>query len=254
MKKKTQQTDVSAPQTVTEFIKVHNGQETIQIGFTDQHLSAHAGLTAFGGFLHWHHMKELLQRCLPPRTSNNAVAAEDRGLGFMTGILAGAQSLTQVGHLRRDPLLPGLLGIEALGSQSAYSRFFQSFGTQGCNSRCFGQLWRWGLERLSSRPEGYTLDLDSTQLLHEEARQKEGVAVSHTVKGPKPNYHPLLGMLAESKVVAGFWLRSGNTRCDNHVLGFTSELLARLPQWVRIGLVRADSGFCYEPWLEQLES
>jgi hypothetical protein len=247
MKKTTKHADVSGPQTVTELIKVHNGHETIQIGFTDQKISTHAGLSAFASFLHWHRFRAVLQRVLPARTSPNATPAEDLGLGFITGILAGAKKLAQVAHLRRDPLLPGLLGIEGVGSQSAFSRFFQSFKSAPENSQRLGMLWRWCVERLASRREGYTLDLDSTQLLHEDGHQKEGVRTGHTPRGLKRCYQPLLGMLAEAKLVVGFWLRSGNSRCDNNVLAFTQELLGRLPRWVRVGLVRADSGFCYEP-------
>ena len=254
MKKPTKHADVSAPQTVTNFIKVHNGQETIQIGFTDQKISGHAGLSAFGSFLHWHRFGSVLKRWLPKRTSPNATAAEDLGLSFMTGILAGAKKLAQVAHLRADPLLPRLLGIEGVGSQSAYSRFFQSFKSAPANSQCFGALWRWCVERLRARREGYTLDLDSTTLLHEDGHQKEGVETGHTPQGFKRAYHPLLAIIAEAKLVVGFWLRPGNTRCDSNVLGFSQELLARLPHWLRVSLVRADAGFCYEPWLELLES
>lgn len=66
--------------------------------------------------------------------------------------------------------------------------------------------------------------------------------------------HPILGVLAEVKLVAGFWLRSGNTVCDNNVVAFTLELLSRLPGQVRLRLVRGDSGFCHGPWLDLLES
>jgi hypothetical protein len=175
-------------------------------------------------------------------------------LGFMAGILAGARKLTQVAHLRGDPLVPQLLGIEGIGSQSAYSRFFQCFKSAPANSQCFGRFWRWGLERLRARKEGYTLDVDSTQLLHEDGHQKEGVATGHTPRGQKRAYHPLLGIIAEAKLVAGFWLRPGNSRCDTNATGFMQELLARVPQWLNLKLVRADSGFCYEPFLELLES
>ena len=253
MKKPTKHADVSVPQTVTEFIKVHNGQETIQIGFSDQRISGHAGLSAFGSFLHWHRFRSVLQGLLPQRTSPNATPSEDLSLSFMTGILAGAKKLAQVAHLRADPLLPQLLGIERVGSQSAYSRFFQSFTSAPANTQCFGGLWRWCVERLAGRREGYTLDLDSTDLLHEDGYQKEGVATGHTAQGPKRGYHPLLAVLAEAKLVAGFGLRPGNSRCDTNVIGFTQELLARLPHWLRISLVRADAGFCYEPWLQLLE-
>lgn len=253
MKTSTKHADVSVPQTVTDFIKVNNGEETIQIGFTDQRISAHAGLSAFGSFVHWHRFGSVLQRWLPKRTSPNATAPQDLGLGFMVGILAGAKKLAQVAHLRRDPLLPELLGIEGVGSQSAYSRFFQGFKSAPANTQCFGGLWRWCLDRLRVRQGGYTLDLDSTQLLHEDGHQKEGVRTGHTARGFKRSYHPLLAMLAEAKLVAGFWLRPGNTRCDNNVVAFCQELLGRLPHWLRLQLVRADSGFCYEPLLQLLE-
>lgn len=254
MKKNMQHADVSVPQTVTDFIKVHNGKETIKIGFTDQRISAHAGLSAFGSFLHWHRVGELLGRLLPKRTSPNATAMQDLAMGFITGILAGAKKLSQVAHLRQDPLLPQLLGIEGIGSQSAFSRFFQCFKSAPANSESFGGLWRWCMERLRARKEGYTLDVDSTQLLHEDGHQREGVATGHTRYGKKRAYHPLLAILAEAKLVVGFWLRPGNTRCDTNAVGFMQELLSRLPQWLSIRLVRADSGFCYEPLLALLES
>jgi hypothetical protein len=65
--------------------------------------------------------------------------------------------------------------------------------------------------------------------------------------------HPLLGVIAEAKLVAGFWLRAGHAACDNNVIAFTLDLLDYLPRHVRVRLVRADSGFCHNPWLELLE-
>ena len=253
MKNSTKHLDVSSPQTVTEFIKLHNGQETIQIGFTNQRISSHAGLSTFASFIHWHNLQELLSECLPRRTSNNATPAADLGLGFITGVLAGAKKLTHVAHLRADPLLPQLLGIECIGSQSAYSRFFQSFKSGPANSECFNRLWLWGIERLRSRKEGYCLDVDSTVLSHEDGHQKEGVETGYTPKGFKRAYHPLLAVLAEAKLVAGFWLRTGNSRCDNNVVAFMKELLGRIPRWLKLKVIRADSGFCYDPLLALLE-
>ena len=253
MKNNPKHPDESSPHSVTSFIKLHNGQETIQIGFTDQKISPHAGLSTFAAFLHWHRFKALLEKSLPQRTSPNATSTADLALGFMVGILSGAKKLAHCAYLRADRLLPALLGIQRFGSQSTLSRFFRAFASARANSTCFEPLWRWGLERLPSRRDGYTLDLDSTCLLHEDAHQKEGVRSGHTPHGIKRCYHPLLGMIAEAHLVAGFWLRPGNTRSDNNAPAFTRELLARLPGWVRLGLVRADSGFCDEAWLQLLE-
>jgi len=244
----------SAHQTVTEFIKLKTPQETIQIGFTDQKVSGRAGLLAFAGFLHWHRLGALLAQALPHhRTSPKAIPVVDLALGFITGILAGAQKLAQVAFLRKDIMLPVLLAIKCLGSQSTFTRFFKGFTSAGANLATFRPLWRFCLERLPSRKEGYSLDLDSTRLLHEDGHQ-EGVKTGYTRLGTKPCLHPLLAVVEEAKLVAGLWLRPGNTSCANNVVAFTLDVLDNLPRWIRLRLVRADSGFCVPEFLDLLES
>ena len=65
--------------------------------------------------------------------------------------------------------------------------------------------------------------------------------------------HPLLAVLEEAKLVVGFWLRPGNCACANNLLAFTTDLLSRLPRFIRLRVIRADSGFCDAAWLELLE-
>jgi hypothetical protein len=253
MKNLANATDESAHQTVTQFIKLQTPDESIQIGFTDQKVSGRAGLLTFAGFLHWHRFGQLLARVLPDfKQRRRGYQPFEYALGFLAGILAGAKKLTHVAHLRRDVMLAPLLAIQAIASQSAFSRFFQRFSSAGQNLATFRPLWRWGLERLASRPGGYALDLDSTRLLPEDGHQ-EGVAVGYTRLGTKPCLHPLLAVLAEAKLVAGFWLRPGNSSCANNVVAFTLDLLDYLPSFIRLRVVRADSGFCLPEWLDLLE-
>lgn len=249
--KPSNHTGNSGHQTVTEFIKLQTPQETIQIGFTDQKVSGRAGLLTFAGFLHWHKFSLLLGKVLPGGKTKGIPLA-DLALGFLAGILAGAQKLAQVAHLRKDVMLPTLLAIQRIGSQSSFTRFFQLFDTPGKNLRTFRPLWRWCMERMPSRPGGYALDLDSTRLLHEDGHQ-EGVKTGYTRLGTKPCLHPLLAVLEEAKLVVGFWLRPGNASCANNVVAFTLDLLANLPRWIRLRLIRADSGFCLPDWLDLLE-
>jgi hypothetical protein len=250
--KASNHTGKSGHQTVTEFTKLQTPESTLQIGFTDQKVSGRAGLLPFAGFLHWHRFGELLARVLPHHKTRGIPVA-DLALGFLAGILAGAQKLAQLAHLRRDVMLPVLLAIQRMGSQSSFTRFFQGFTSMGANLATFRPLWRWCLERLPSRPGGYALDLDSTRLLHEDGHQ-EGVQVGYTRLGTKPCLHPLLAVLEEAKLVVGFWLRPGNASCANNVVAFTLDLLANLPKWIRLRLVRADSGFCLPEWLDLLEA
>ena len=130
-------------------------------------------------------------------------------------------------------LSPELPGITRIASQSVLTRFFQGFNSAGANLRCFRPLWHWGLDRLPSAKEGYTLDLDFTRLLHKDGRQ-EGVAGGYTKQGIKPCLHPLLAVVAEVRLVAQLWLRSGNAPCGSNVTAFFLDLWENLPRHFRL--------------------
>jgi hypothetical protein len=241
-------------QTVAGPIEVKWGGQSIQIDFTDQQLSPHAGSATFWAFLRQSGWIGLLERCLPhPRPkSNNHLTPVSKVLGFVQGLLCGAKKFTHVAYLRRDPLVPEMLGIVRVASQSVLSRFFQGFSSAGRNLSCFRRLFGWSMERLPSRPGGYALDLDSTRLLHEDGHQ-EGVVVGYTRLGTKPCLHPLLAVLSEVRLVAAFWLRAGNSGCANNVVGFFLDLWANLPSHLKLRVVRADSGFCVSELLRLWE-
>jgi len=168
------------------------------------------------------------------------------------GLLCDARKLTQVAYLRRDPVLPQLIGVRRVASQSVLSRFFQGFGSAAANLRCFRPLWHWCVDGLPSRKEGYTLDLDSVRLLHEDGQQ-EGVRVGYTKRGLKPCLHPLLAVLAEVRLVVQLWLRPGNASCGSNVVAFFLDLWDNLPRHIRLRGVRADSGFCLPALLDLWE-
>jgi hypothetical protein len=229
------------------------GGQTIAIRTTNQKISAHAGQVALAGFFQMLGVREMLAGVLPQRpTSPNALAPVEIALGFMAGIVAGADRLTRVAWLRGDPVLPQIFQLKRLASQSTLSRFFAGFGNLQQSIACFQPLWHQAMARLPQRAEGYTLDLDSTTLLHEDGHQ-QGVKVGYTRVGLKPCLHPLLAVLAEAQLCAQFWLRPGDTHCANNVMGFTETLLANLPPRVGLRLIRADAGFQNDGWLSLLE-
>jgi len=245
--KETDQSSGTRPahQTVASQIQFQSAGKSIQIEFTDQQLSPHAGTATFWSFLHGSGWIDLLGKCLPhplPK-SNNCLQPLCKALGFIQGLLCGAKKLTHVAYLRRDPMVPEMVGIKRVASQSVLSRFFQGFASAGSNLRCFRPLFAWCLERLPSRQGGYALDLDSTRLLHEDGHQ-EGVEVGYTRLGTKPCLHPLLAVLSEVRLVAAFWLRPGDSSCANNMQSFFLDLWDRLPPHIRLRVVRADSGFC----------
>jgi hypothetical protein len=245
MKNTQSQGDGPVHQTVAGEFEFKSGGKTIAVEFTEQRLSPHAGSATFWGWLRPSGWVERLAAALPHPVpcSNNHLTPLAKALAFCHGLLCEARKLTHVAYLRRDPLVPELLGIRRVASQSALSRFFAGFDSAAVNLRCFRPLWQWCMGRLPSRKEGYTLDLDSTRLLHEDGHQ-QGVATGYTRQGLKPCLHPLLAVLAEARLVAQLWLRAGNTACANNVAAFFLDLWENLPSHLRLRAVRADAGFC----------
>ena len=250
MKKTTQPLTGSTHQTVLE-ISTRTGPRSIRIGFTDQELSAYGGMAVWSGFVRKHNVRQQLQQVMPFEPSSpNAYEPTDVALGFLGGVLCGADKLSRVAYLRQDPAMAQVLGIEAVASQSTLSRFLALFDQAGSDR--LNQLHLWAAGRLPSCSEGYTLDLDSWSLLHRDGHQ-EGVVRGYTPQGLERCHRPLIACLAEPKLVAGFWLRKGNAQCPEGVPQFIGALLDQLPKHIRIGCVRADAGFYNEKVLSLLE-
>ena len=241
-------------QTVAAGFEFKAGGKAIAVEFTEQKLSAHAGSATFWAWLHATRWAAALGAQLPhpTPTSNNHLTPLAKALAFTHGLLCAARKLTHVAYFRRDPLVPELLGIPRVASASVLSRFFGGFASPGKNLACFRPLWRWCLDRLPSRQGGYTLDLDSTRLLHEDGQQ-DGVRSGYTRLGIKPCLHPLLAIVSEVRLVAQLWLRSGNATCGNNATAFFLDLWHNLPRHVRLRGVRADSGFCLPELLDLWE-
>ena len=115
----------------------------------DQRLTAHGGLAVWTRFITERGLREQLRAVLPHTpTSPNANDPCDTALGFIGGILSGADKLARVAHLAHDPAVAEVLGIEAVPSQSTLSRFFAQCGRRAgeatrspaCQRRCG---WRW---------------------------------------------------------------------------------------------------------------
>lgn len=208
-------------------------------------------MVVWSHFLHQKHFRVKMEELLPHApTSPNAYVPEDVGLGYMGGILCGADKLSRVAWLQSDPALAEVLGIEAIVSQPTFSRFFNEFTQR--TSTALSSLHSWAASSLPTLKEGYTLDLDSWALLHEDGHQ-EGVEVGYTKHGLKPCHRPLIAALAEAKLIANYQLRSGNSACVNGAAEFLRATVAQLPSHVRLGLLRADGGFGHGSFLNAAE-
>ncbi|HKI68581.1 MAG TPA: hypothetical protein VKA67_03265, partial [Verrucomicrobiae bacterium] len=94
-------------------IDTKNTTASIRISFTDQRLTAHGGMIVWSHFLHQKRFRQRLREVLPHRpTSPNAYDPTDVALGYVGGILCGADKLSREAWRQSDPALSPVLGIE----------------------------------------------------------------------------------------------------------------------------------------------
>merc|ERR1711973_992619 len=55
-----------------------------------------------------------------------------------------------------------------------------------------------------------------------------------------------MAFISQARMVANAWLRPGNTADSSSCAGFMQETFGHIPKDKKVGLVRADSGFCTE--------
>jgi hypothetical protein len=226
--------------------------DRLQIAYTDKPVTGWGGLVALTRYFDRRGVRALLAKALPDgRTSHNQIPVVDIVLAFLAGVLLGARRFAHVERLRADKPMQAILGIGRMPSAMTVTRYLGGL-LRPQVEHLTDVLWGFTLARLKLRPLGLVLDLDST--VFERYGRQEGSLKGHNPrKHGRPSHHPLFAMLADVKVIAHVWLRSGNTGSARGVEAFLAEALARLPAHVRLYAVRADSGFFVTGFLEELE-
>ena len=149
---------------------------------------------------------------------------------------------------RHDAALAKIFGWKNTPGQDTYKRFFYKF-TQALNQKVSDYFYSWFFENVKF--DNFTLDIDSSVMTRygEQEGAKKGYNPS---KKGRASHHPLIAFIADVKLVANMWLRSGNTASANNFLSFLEDTLAKLKNKT-IGLIRLDSGFFQSDILDYLE-
>jgi hypothetical protein len=186
------------------------------------------------------------------KTSNNQIPAVDVLLAWWYGLALGAERFEHFTRYRRDPLLPRLLGLPRFPSPDTLRRFFTGF-TYRRTTEVSEALMRRSLAAMRPILLGHTLDLDSTVFCRygEQAGSRKG---HNPVKPGRPSHHPLVAWLSERRRLLWATLRAGHAGTANGAREFLAQALTMLPPGHRIGLVRADAGFCVTAFLTALEA
>lgn len=240
--------DNSVPQEITALLS----SERLILRETKRAVTPFGGVAVFISFLQKVDLVGQLQQHMPIQwKSPNHIDPSTTLLAFLMTVLVGAKRFAHASLLRGDQALHALLGIKRFPIDDTIRNLFRKFG-MGQVQRLYEPLAEWQMQRLPLRPDGYTLDLDST--VFERYGKQEGSLKGHNPrKHGRPSHHPLLAVLSEAHFLLHGWLRSGNCGTARGVEEFLKEALALWGQRQKIRLLRADSGFFEDLLLSFLE-
>jgi hypothetical protein len=241
-------TDKPVPREITALLS----NERLILRETQRAVTPYGGIAVFISFLDKIGFAEAIRQHMPIRwKSPNHIDPTSTFTAFLMSVLVGARRFAHAGLLRGDRALHALLGMHRFPTDDTIRNLFRAFG-MGEVQRFYEPMAEWLMQRLPSREDGYSLDLDST--VFERYGKQEGSLKGHNPrKHGRPSHHPLLAVLSEAHFLLHGWLRSGNCGTSRGVEEFLKEALALLGQRVKIRLLRADSGFFDDKLLSFLE-
>ena len=231
-------TDESVPREIAALLS----SERLILRETKRAVTPFGGVSVFVSFLRKIDLVAQLRQHMPIHwKSRNQIDPTTTFMAFLMIVLVGAKRFAHAALLRGDKARHALLGIERFPIDDTIPNLFRKF-TMGNVQRLYAPLAEGQMQRLPVRPQGYTLDLDST--VFERYGQQEGSLKGHNPrKHGRPSHPPLLAMLSEAHFLLHGWLRSGNCGTACGVEEFLKEALALWGQRQKIRLLRADSGF-----------
>jgi len=194
-------------------------------------------------------IKDLESVNLPYPQSNAGYNPVDIIQGFWLSIFTGASRYIHADWLRYDSTLQEIFEIRRLPSQATYSRFFHKFSWQR-NNEVFALLQQKFLAQIDVG--ALTIDLDSSVITRYGNQEGARRGYNPNKKG-RNSHHPLMAFIDQTKMVANAWMRSGNTSDLNNYTGFLNETFDVALKDKKIGLVRADSGFYSNNFLQWFE-
>lgn len=210
----------------------------VRLSTTDDALTPYGGLVPWAAFTkHLNIVEDLAADCPVQRTSPNAAPVYDVIQSFMLTALTEGKRFSHIERLREDPTIPELFGLKSVVSDDTVRRFFASIdpvlGAEWI-ARQVQPLWQ-------ALPEHIILDWDSTVLT--KYGHQEGAEVGYNPTKPgRRSHHPLLAVVAGTRLCPAYRFRSGDTVSATQWLAAMSDAqrwLGDQPVWLN----RGDLGF-----------
>ncbi len=192
--------------------------------------------------------KKLLELGLPQGKSNNSIDSISIIESFWVSIWIGCFRFSHTAVVRLDEVLRQIFGWKRVASGTTFGRFFKKF-TPSLNHSLFIELNSWFFEQLQF--DNYTLDVDSSVITRYGEQEGSKKGYNPTKRG-RNSHHPLFAFVNDIRMVANCWNRSGNTGSSSNCINFLEETFSILTN-KKVGLFRADSGFCSEAIMKFIE-
>jgi hypothetical protein len=177
------------------------------------------------------------------------------------GFIGGATSFLKIVALWSDGVLRRIAGWSRIPDATNFGRIFKEVSQdkiplmETLQHRLRSTIWRDALRAGTSKigvSREIWIDVDST--VDTVFGHQEGAAKGYNPhKRGALSYHPIMAFCCETKEILQAWLRTGSAYTSNGIVEFMRQLLAHLPNRVRI-VFRGDSGFFSGELLDFLES
>jgi hypothetical protein len=221
----------------------------LKIEFTDKEITPWGGMVLMKKLIEKTGISEVLKRLpLPTQGSNRGYEPLQIIISFFVSVWCGASRFEHLEVTRQDEVIREMYEWKQMAGHKSFERYFKKF-TRAINQNVFTDLYQWFFEQIHF--DNYTLDLDSTVMTR--YGEQDGASKGYNPKKPgRKSHHPLMAFLSECRMVANFWLRSGDSHTANNFYSFLEDTLSRL-KGKTIGLLRADSGFYSKEIFDYLE-
>lgn len=221
-----------------------------ELSFTNKEITPWGGMVFLKQMLDKIGFREQIEQCeaLPIPQSNNSYKKEVLLESFITSIWCGANRFLHTEITRSDKALGTIFDWIKTPAQDAYKRYFSKF-TQNTNQQVGHHFFSWFFHNLNINY--FTLDIDSSVITRYGTQEGAKKGYNPKKKG-RNSHHPIIAFVNDVRMVANFWLRSGDTGSANNFIGFLEETLSVFGD-KKVGLLRLDSGFCQQDIFEHLE-
>lgn len=220
------------------------------ISYTSKEITPWGGMVFLKQMLEKTAFRELIRKNpdLPQSGSNRGYNTAVIIEAFITSIWCGANRFLHTEVTRNDAALAQIFNWQKAPGQDTYKRFFGKFN-QVTNQKVSDYFYSWIFDNFKF--DNFTLDIDSSVMTRYGSQQGAKKGYNPNKRG-RASHHPLIAFIADVKLVANMWLRSGDTSSANNFLGFLEDTLSKLKNKT-VSLIRLDSGFCQSSIFDYLE-